>query len=815
MVSLKHLIFGKSVIAIASITEETREGVQKAYIPKWLFKPPYGYPRYANMSLVRWLAKTPYADMCITTIIDELTSIPWDVVIEPGFEDDYTDEEGNINPNKQKEIDHIKKFFNNPNTNNETFEDVFIEMPMRDILEVNAGILNKVFNLQEDLVEVVARDGASFTKNPDIHGMFTDRVDVLIPKTIVNNPGEVVNVFEQVHATRARDDAAYFQYGWVAGPMPIPFGRREIIWLEKMKRTDEIYGYSPIQVLANSLQMLIWMIESDLEYFNDNNVPKGIIGLDDADSDDIEAFRDQWYNNQRKKDEFGNYKKMMHKVPIVNKIPKFTRIEFSASEMQLIEKQKWYSKMVWACFGVTATELGYTEDAQGQANQIVQSKVFRKKAINPMLRKLSSHYNKEIVSEFGYEHLQFKFLIFDIDEEKSKYELFKLQTESGLKTINEIRQQEGLEVLDWGDKPPKDWQQSENTYNMNGFGEKPFGEREEEAQETDEARKLPEKREDDGKPPKEEKKGVETKPFAGYRDFADCVRKNQDKKNPEAYCAVIQRQVEGKDLSKEEKEKLDDIMKYMSAKYKKTKTEGKDNPLILGENERPTDYKRLEKAIVYLLKQNEDGIKDILESEMKENAIAGLKDINSVIAKIKALLSFEGLRQITNAMMKNNYLEGWDEAEEQMDRNYVPDSDAIDYLSDYTFGNIKGMNDDIANKLRQELQRGFMDGEGITQIKDRVKKVFDVGENRAEMIARTETTRSSNFGKLHAYQKAGVKGKKRWLTHFDNRTSDVCKRLDGQEVGIDEDFHDAKTGWKGKVPPAHVSCRSDWIFVPE
>jgi len=33
-------------------------------------------------------------------------------------------------------------------------------------------------------------------------------------------------------------------------------------------------------------------------------------------------------------------------------------------------------------------------------------------------------------------------------------------------------------------------------------------------------------------------------PFAGYKDFADCVAKNQDKGDPEAYCAVIQRQVE-------------------------------------------------------------------------------------------------------------------------------------------------------------------------------------------------------------------------------------------------------------------------------
>lgn len=32
-------------------------------------------------------------------------------------------------------------------------------------------------------------------------------------------------------------------------------------------------------------------------------------------------------------------------------------------------------------------------------------------------------------------------------------------------------------------------------------------------------------------------------PFAGYRDFDDCVRRNQDKDDPEAYCAFIERQV--------------------------------------------------------------------------------------------------------------------------------------------------------------------------------------------------------------------------------------------------------------------------------
>lgn len=33
-------------------------------------------------------------------------------------------------------------------------------------------------------------------------------------------------------------------------------------------------------------------------------------------------------------------------------------------------------------------------------------------------------------------------------------------------------------------------------------------------------------------------------PFAGYKDFADCVTRNQDKRDPEAYCAVIMNKTE-------------------------------------------------------------------------------------------------------------------------------------------------------------------------------------------------------------------------------------------------------------------------------
>lgn len=39
-------------------------------------------------------------------------------------------------------------------------------------------------------------------------------------------------------------------------------------------------------------------------------------------------------------------------------------------------------------------------------------------------------------------------------------------------------------------------------------------------------------------------------PFAGYKDFKDCILKNRDKENSKAYCAVIMRKVENSKLGK-------------------------------------------------------------------------------------------------------------------------------------------------------------------------------------------------------------------------------------------------------------------------
>jgi hypothetical protein len=66
-------------------------------------------------------------------------------------------------------------------------------------------------------------------------------------------------------------------------------------------------------------------------------------------------------------------------------------------------------------------------------------------------------------------------------------------------------------------------------------------------------------------------------PFAGYTDFADCVAKNKDKENPEAYCGSIKHEAEGEMLFKKRTaETVNGIIDFIPALQNTVKEVSKD-----------------------------------------------------------------------------------------------------------------------------------------------------------------------------------------------------------------------------------------------
>ena len=186
-------------------------------------------------------------------------------------------------------------------------------------------------------------------------------------------------------------------------------------------------------------------------------------------------------------------------------------------------------------------------------------------------------------------------------------------------------------------------------------------------------------------------------------------------------------------------------------------------------------------------------------------------DMSQLIDKIAKLFNVSISPMLVGTSMIKFYDIGMDGAETQFDMNFTRDGDRLKLLENYTVENIKGMNEDMQNSIRQEITRGVVNLEGVEKVKQRIMKVVDVSQNRARMIARTELNRAENVGHIDGARQSGLTLKKEWDAHLDERTSPVCNYLDGQVKELDEKFKYEGKEWD--APPSHINCRSTLKFI--
>lgn len=85
---------------------------------------------------------------------------------------------------------------------------------------------------------------------------------------------------------------------------------------------------------------------------------------------------------------------------------------------------------------------------------------------------------------------------------------------------------------------------------------------------------------------------------------------------------------------------------------------------------------------------------------------------------------------------------------------------------------------------------------------------------RAETIARHETMQASNEGQQELWRQAKEEGwlrgneQREWLTTPDDKSCEFCLAMDGQRVGLGEEFVDPSGEFDPVMtPPLHVQCR--------
>lgn len=718
---------------------KNEQEIFKAFIPWFLYKPPYGFPRTANPLQLRQFAQNPYIFAIKKTLQDEVSSVPYDIVLREEYIEEGATEDKEV---KRQMI----RFFDNPNGNDESFE-YLLRSWVGDVVDIGEFIGVKVFDKAGRFCQLFARDAGTFLKNPDIYGYFGNRTDFVPPVTqYILTGGLPANFQEQFHKVDSpekadklhesmrsehydamyRDSAAYFQYGWTAGARPVPFGKREILTGGLTPRTNSIYHISPIEVLYNQILTLIYGSEYNLDFYLNNNLPNGLLTIKGCSQDQASAYRQQMENTYMNQDEFGNFKKKHFKVPITGYEAVFTQMQMSSKEMEVIEQQKWFTKLLWSVFGVTASEMGFTEDSNKAVDQN-QSAVSKRKAIKPFLKMFEYAINTQLMPEFGHPEYEFKFIDYDIAEDKQKHELWQMQINMGIRTPRQI----AVEEL--------------------GISEEDF-------------------------------------------DSAEQEKNDKEIEKEQA-------------LNGGESEDSGDWW---------TKSEVKS----MYEFEKEISLSELESDLKQALKELELRVIEDLEVKFQARGLSNIKGYVDVKAEFQETLedyknffTNKGYERKITEFIAKEFQKGVEEIEKKINRNLVVKTSKVEDLSNYVYKNIKGMNEELINKLEQQITMGILNRENLNQVKERVKSVMKMSEERSIMIARTETVRANNLGNLEAARESGIKFKKKWDAHLDSRTSEVCRALDGQVVEMDEKFK-----WNGEEfdsPPSHPNCRSRLLFIED
>jgi len=728
-VGAKPIDLNPSSVGQGFATGKDEQDIFKAFIPWFLYKPPYGFPREVNPLTLRQFAKNPYIFATIKTIADEVCSIPYDLVLR----EEYQKENYNEDEEAKKQI---IGFFDNPNGNEESFEHI-LRCWTKDVCEIGNLTGVKVFNKKGEFSQLFARDAATFLLNPDIYGYMGDRVEFVPPPTQyvltgglptnlrdqilgAKTPQQVDKIHENIRSEQYdamyRDSAAYFQYGWTAGARPVPFGKREIMWGGLNPRTDNIYHQSPIETLYNQILTLVYGSEYNLDFYLNNNLPNGLLTLKGASAEQAQMYRQQMQNQFMDDDSFGNFKKKHFKVPITGYEAVFTQLQMSSKEMQVIEQQKWFTKLVWSVFGVTPAEMGFTEDSN-RATDVNQSDVAKRKAVKPFLKMFEYIINTQLMPEFGHPEYEFKFIEYDMQEDKAKHDLWEQEIRMGVRTAKQI----ALEEL--------------------GRSEQEFSEVEEEKQKEQEM----EQSDDDG-------------------DEGDWWTKS-------------------------------------------VKTTPLEKEFIKG-------LKELEQKILYDVEISQSGLAEI-KGYIDYKAIT-----QQTLDNYKNYFNNEQYRQVLNEALGKEFSKGVEQIEKKLNRNVVVSTQDISTLTEFTFNNIKDMNEELVNNLRKQITMGLLNKEPMNKIKQRIKEQFNLSENRTRTILQTETNRIYGAGSFEAAQKSGVEFYKYVDATLDKRTSEICRDLQSrygkpeQAIPMNQKFK-LIDGKEELHNPFHVNCRSTVLYIPK
>lgn len=579
-----------------------------------------------------------------------------------------------------------------------------------------------------------------------------------------------------------QDTAGFIQKFWqftYRNPLtaPKPFEPWQVAWFQMNKSTYDPYGLSPLQTMEMIIELMTQSTRFNKDFFLNDAIPSVLINAVGA-GDGLQELLDAWNEESRGE----NSRVMAVDFPELQ----LHQLHMSNRDMEWLDGQKWFMHVAFAAHGLSPTEVGFTDSTGSKNVQEGQQQISIKNAHKPYLHMIEEEINCGIVhwilgelelSEEERSPLKFKFFVEDPDMQRGEEEAQRADILSKIKSINEVRKERGLEPLD----DPR----ADNPFYNDQLMEDKFNEQ---------------SNQESGKEFKEGNEGKD-----------DETSKNKN--------------------GREERSNVEELR---SGTDKKSFGDNVDFKHLL-KSVNPLDSLEYtggyEEAFSLMIKEWEGQVVKGIEQRLHKNMnnTVFLKSFNDFMSVVIGRVSLTPFLNVLKSVVKKTLIKGVDEGEVELNVNVqlgrkfnsLVEKEALKQFDGYTLADgtkwvgISGVSKQVQADILNTVRDGVTKGVSTKDLIKSVGEYFEVFEkSRAKAIVRTETNRMVNEGKLYSYQESGVEGRKEFVAFDDERISDTCKSLNGQVVGLNDEFVDFE-GKHYQVPPVHCNCRSFIRWVPK
>jgi len=212
----------------------------------------------------------------------------------------------------------------------------------------------------------------------------------------------------------------------------------------------DLYGLSPLQVLARNVNLDLNMTDFAKVYFQNAGVPSGLLKLKRRLNTQEEAsvIRSRW------RSQFGG-RNNFHRIAILDEDADYVPMANNPKDMALPELHDLTESRICSVFGVPAILVGANVGLQRStySNYREARMAFHSETLEPMVSRILRHFNRNMFSEYpGNEMLTVDWaqMRSGLDDREAMTTRVTGLFAGGILTLNEAREQLGLEAVDDG-----------------------------------------------------------------------------------------------------------------------------------------------------------------------------------------------------------------------------------------------------------------------------------------------------------------------------------------------------------------------------